>query len=158
MIAAVLLDLASGAFVLQTGLAICYPPAGLYLAAIILLGWRALPLAFLNPAFSVLVSLQSPDIPLTAVIGIGAASMVSPSILLALLKRTFPGGIHLNTLRNVASFSSFALLAITVESPIAASVYILTGLSNPGTFGIIATSWSIANIIPYLTLTPIFLL
>ena len=33
VIAAILLDLSSGAFVLQTGLAICYPPAGLYLVA-----------------------------------------------------------------------------------------------------------------------------
>src|SRR5512141_2946302 len=92
VVTAVLLDLASGAFVLQTGLAICYPPAGLYLAAILLLGWRALPLAFLNPAFSILVTLQSPDIPFIAVIGIGSASMVSPAIALALLRKTSPTG------------------------------------------------------------------
>ena len=72
IVAAVLLDLSSGAFVLQTGIAICYPPAGLYLDAILLLGWRALPLAFLT-VFSVLVTLQSPDIHLISVIGIGIA-------------------------------------------------------------------------------------
>src|SRR5512144_2106891 len=99
-ITAVLLDLASGAFVLQTGLAICYPPAGLYLAAIILLGWRAIPLAFLNPVFSVLVTLHSPDIHPSAVVGIGAASMVSPAIVLALLKKISPTGIRLNTIRD----------------------------------------------------------
>ena len=155
---AVLLDLSSGAFVLQTGLAICYPPAGLYLAAILLLGWRALPLAFLNPVFSVLVTLQSPDIHPFAVFGIGAASMVSPAIVLALLRKISPAGIRLNTLRDVASFSVVTLLAVTVESPIAASVYTLTGLGTPDAFGTIATGWWISNIIPYLTLTPVILL
>ena len=155
---AILLDLASGEFVLQTGLAICYPPAGLYLAAILLLGWRALPLAFFNPVFSVLVTLQSPDIPPLAVIGIGAASMVSPAIVLALLRKISPAGIRLNTIRNVVTFSVVTLFAVTVESLVAASVYILTGLAATDAFGTISTGWWISNIIPYLTLTPIILL
>ncbi len=158
IVAAVLLDLSSGAFVLQTGLAICYPPAGLYLAAILLLGWRALPLAFLNPVFSVLVTLQSPDIHLISVIGIGIASMVSPAIVLALLKKISPTGILLNTVRDVVLFSSVTLIAITLESIAAASVYILTGLGAPDAFRTIATGWWISNIIPFLTLTPIIIL
>src|SRR5512138_904666 len=104
-VTAVLLDLASGAFVLQTGLAICYPPAGLYLAVILLLGWRALPLAFLNPVFSVLVTLHSPAIHPSVVVGIGTASLVSPAIALALLRKISPAGIRLNSLRDVVSFS-----------------------------------------------------
>ena len=155
---AILLDLSSGAFVLQTGLAICYPPAGLYLAAIILLGWRALPLAFLNPVFSVLVTLQSPDIPTAAVIGIGAASMVSPAIILVLLRKTSPQRIRFNTIRDVVSFAVIALLAVTVESMASSLVYILTGLGKLDEFGTIAIGWWISNIIPFLTLTPIILL
>ena len=155
---AILLDLSSGAFVLQTGLAIFYPPAGLYLAAILLLGWQALPLAFLNPVFSVLVTLRSPDIPLAAILGIGAASMVSPAMVLALLRRISPAGIRLQTIRDVASFSVVALLAVTIESVAAASVYTLAGLGARNTFGTIATGWWISNIIPYFTLTPVILL
>ncbi|HMB22869.1 MAG TPA: PAS domain S-box protein [Anaerolineales bacterium] len=157
-VTAVLLDLTSRAFVLQTGLAVCYPPAGLYLAAIILLGWRALPLAFLNPVFSVLVTLQSPDIPLGTVIGIGAVSMVSPAIALALLRKISPAGIRLNAIRDVVSFSVVTLLALAVESLLAALVYTLTGLGAPTAFGTIATGWWISNAIPYLTLTPLILL
>lgn len=158
VVTAVLLDLASGAFVLQTGLAICYPPAGLYLAAILLLGWWALPLAFLNPVFSVLVTLHSPDIHPAAVIGIGVASMVSPAIILAVLRKISPAGVRFNTVRDVASFSIVALFAVTVESLISASVYILTGLGTPDTFGTIAIGWWISNIVPFLTLTPVILL
>lgn len=157
-VTAILLDLTSGAFVLQTGLAICYPPAGLYLAVIILLGWWALPLAFLNPVFSVLVTLHSPDIHPAAVIGIGAASMVSPAIVLALLRKISPTGIRLNTIRDVVFFSIITLFAVTVESLVAASVYTLTGLSTLNSFGTVATGWWISNTIPYLTLTPIILL
>src|SRR5512137_1267238 len=80
---AVLLDLGSGFFVMQTGLAICYPPAGLYLAVILRLGWRALPLAFLNPLFSLLVTLGDQSITWPAVVAISAASMVSPALVLA---------------------------------------------------------------------------
>ena len=155
---AILLDLASGAFVLQTGLAICYPPAGLYLAAILLLGWWALPLAFFNPVFSVLVTLHSPDIPFEAVLGIGVASMVSPAIILAFLRRTTSQNLRLHTLRGVTTFVSVALLAVTVESLTSASVYTLTGLSSSDAFGAVATGWWISNIIPYLTLTPVILL
>ncbi len=155
---AILLDLSSGAFVLQTGLAICYPPAGLYLAAILLLGWWALPLAFLNPVFSVLVTLQSPDIHPMAVFGIGAASMVSPAIVLALLRKISPAGIRIHSIRDAVSFSVVTLFAVTVESLIAASVYTLTGLATPNAFGTIATGWWISNILPYLTLTPVILL
>ena len=158
VVLAILLDLSSGAFVLQTGLAICYPPAGLYLASILLLGWWALPLAFLNPVFSVLVTLQSPDIPLIAVIGIGAASMVSPAIVLALLRKISPRGIHFHTIREVVFFSIVALFAVTVESLTAASVYILTGLGTPDIFATLATGWWISNIIPYFTLTPVILM
>ncbi|MCC6567922.1 MAG: PAS domain S-box protein [Anaerolineales bacterium] len=155
---AILLDLASGAFVLQTGLAICYPPAGLYLAAILLLGWRALPLAFINPVFSVLVTLQSPDIPVIAVIGIGLASMVSPAIALALLRKFSPAAIRLYTVRDVAGFSFVLCFAVLVECLLAASVYVLTGLGAWETFGTIATGWWISNVIPYLVLTPVILL
>ena len=155
---AVLLDLSSGAFILQTGLAICYPPAGLYLAAILLLGWWALPLAFLNPVFSVLVTLQSPDIHPIAVFGIGTVSMVSPAIVLALLRKISPQGIRFHTIRDVVSFSIVTLFAIAVESLTAASVYILTGLGTPDAFATLATGWWISNIIPYLTLTPIILM
>ena len=155
---AVFLDLASGAFVLQTGLAICYPPAGLYLAAILLLGWRALPLAFINPVFSVLVTLHSPDIPLIAVIGIGLASMVSPAIALSLLRKFSPAAIRLQTVRDVAGFSFVSCFAVLVECLIAASVYVLTGLSAWEAFGTIATGWWISNVIPYLTLTIVILL
>lgn len=157
-ILAVLFDLASGAFVLQTGLAICYPPAGLYLAAILLLGWRALPLAFLNPVFSVLVTLHSPDIPFVAVIGIGLASMVSPAITLVLLRKFFPAAICLQTVRDVVVFSFISCFAVLVECLIAASVYVLTGLGAWDVFGTIATGWWISNVIPYLTLTTIILL
>ena len=155
---AVLLDLASGAFVLQTGLAICYPPAGLYLAAILLLGWRALPLAFLNPVFSVLVTLQSPDIPFSAVISIGLASMVSPAIVLVLLRKFFPAAIRLRTVRDVAGFSFVSCFAVLIECLIAASIYALTGLGPWESFGVIATGWWISNVIPYLTLTVVILL
>lgn len=155
---AVLLDLASGAFVLQTGLAICYPPAGLYLAAILLLGWRALPLAFINPVFSVLVTLHSPDIPLVAVIGIGLASVTSPAIVLAALRKISPNGIRLQTVRDVALFSLVTCFAVLVECLVAASVYVLTGLGAREAFGTIATGWWISNVIPYLTLTPVILL
>src|SRR5512138_2669710 len=86
-VTAVLLDLASGAFVLQRGLTICYPPAGLYLAAILLLGWWALPLAFLNPVFSALVTLHSLEIHPIGALGIGLVSMISPAIALALLRK-----------------------------------------------------------------------
>src|ERR1051325_703037 len=85
---AILLDLLSGAFVLQTGLAICYPPAGLYLAAILLLACEALPLAFLSPAFSMLLTLHSPDMRPITVLGIGIASMLSPAIILGILRQT----------------------------------------------------------------------
>jgi|GEM_PF-1669337 len=155
---AVLLDLASGAFVLQTGLAICYPPAGLYLAAILLLGWRALPLAFINPVFSVLVTLHSPDIPFIAVVGIGLASMTSPAIALVLLRKFSPAAIRLHTVRDVASFSFVLCFAVLVECLIAASVYALTGLAEWEAFGTIATGWWISNVIPYLTLAPVILL
>ena len=155
---AVLLDLASGAFVLQTGLAICYPPAGLYLAAILLLGWRALPLAFINPVFSVLVTLHSPDISFIAVVGIGLASMTSPAIALVLLRKFSPVAIRLHSVRDVAVFSFVSCFAVLVECLIAASVYVLTGLSAWEAFGTIATGWWISNIIPYLTLAPVILL
>ena len=155
---AVLLDLASGAFVLQTGLAICYPPAGLYLAAILLLGWRALPLAFINPVFSVLVTLHSPDISFIAGVGIGLASMTSPAIALVLLRKFSPVAIRLHSVRDVAAFSFVSCFAVLVECLIAASVYVLTGLSAWEAFGTIATGWWISNIIPYLTLAPVILL
>ena len=58
----------------------------------------------------------------------------------------------------MVSFSIVILFATTVESLVAASVYILTGLSAPDTFRTIATGWWISNIIPFLTLTPIILL
>ena len=155
---AVLLDLSSGAFVLQTGLAICYPPAGLYLAAILLLGWRVLPLAFINPVFSVLVTLHSPEIHPLAVIGIGLASMVSPAIMLALLRKISPAGIRLHTVRDIISFSVVSFLAVSVESLVSATVYVLSGLGTGEAFGTIATGWWISNIIPYLTITPVLLL
>ncbi|MCZ2123567.1 MAG: PAS domain S-box protein [Anaerolineales bacterium] len=155
---AVLLDLASGAFVLQTGLAICYPPAGLYLAAILLLGWWALPLAFLNPVFSVLVTLHSPDIPFIAIAGIGLASMISPAIALAAFRKLFPDGIRFHAVRDIALFSLVLFFAVFVECLVAASVYVFTGLSPRAEFDTIATGWWISNIIPYLTLAPIILL
>ncbi|MEP6895360.1 MAG: PAS domain S-box protein, partial [Chloroflexota bacterium] len=158
LVLAILLDLLSGAFVLQTGLAICYPPAGLYLAAILLLGWAALPLAFLNPVFSVLITLHSPDIPLAAVLGIGIVSMISPAISLAVLKRTSPEGIRLHTLREVVTFIVVVALALILESLAAASVYVLTGLSPMHSFGAVTVDWWISNSIPYFTLTPVILL
>lgn len=158
IVLAILLDLVSGAFVLQTGLAIFYPPAGLYLATILLLGWLALPLAFLNPVFSVLVTLHSPDIPLLAVIAIGAVSMISPAIVLATLRKFFPQAVRLDSLRNIIAFSTVTLFAITVESLAAASVYVLTGLAARGIFFMLAVGWWISNSIPYLTLTPVILL
>ncbi|MCC7117182.1 MAG: PAS domain S-box protein [Anaerolineales bacterium] len=154
---AVLLDLASGAFVLQTGLAICYPPAGLYMAAILLLGWWALPLAFLNPVFSVLVTLHSPDIPSIAVVGIGLASMISPAIALAGLRRIFRG-FRFQTARDVTLFALIVFLAVFVECLAAAAVYVLTGLAPRSAFATIATGWWISNVIPCLTLTPVILL
>ena len=155
---AILLDLSSGAFVLQTGLAICYPPAGLYLATILLLGWTALPLAFLNPVFSVLVTLHSPDIPLTAVLGIGIVSMISPALSLIVLKRAASQGIRLRTLSEVMLFIVVVALALIVESVAAASVYVLTGLSSLHSFGTVTVDWWISNSIPYFTLTPVILL
>ena len=158
VVAAILLDLLSGYFVLQTGLAICYPPAGLYLAAILLLGWKALPLAFLNPIFSVLVTLQSPNIPASAVLGIGLVSMLSPAIMLAVLRRRPSGGVRLHSSRDVIAFVIVALLAVLAESLTAASVYVVTDLTTRDTFGAVTVGWWISNIIPYLALTPVILL
>lgn len=158
VVSAILLDLLSGSFVLQTGLAICYPAAGLYLAAILLLGWWALPLAFLNPVFSVLVTLQVPNISLSTVLGIGVTSMISPAIMLAVLRRTPSRGVKLHTFREVLAFVVTALLAVFVESLVAASIYLITDLAPRDTFGTVAVGWWISNVIPYLTLTPVILL
>jgi signal transduction histidine kinase len=155
---AILLDLASGYFVLQTGLAICYPPAGLYLAVILLLGWKSLPLAFLNPFFSILVTLHDPSIPFAAAIGIGMASMISPALILAALRRLTPSGDYFNGLRKTAIFAGTILASVAVESLVASFVYILSGLAGPGMFWINAVGWWISNVIPMLTLTPILLL
>jgi PAS domain S-box-containing protein len=157
-VGAILLDLASGAFVLQTGLAIYYPPAGLYLAAVLLLGWAALPLAFLSPVFSVLVALHIPDMPLAATLGIGVVSMVAPALALALSKKIFPQGIRLDTLRNVLFYAALVLFAETVECLAAAAIYIWTGLSASEMFITVAMGWWISNAIPFVTLTPLILL
>jgi signal transduction histidine kinase len=158
VVGAILLDLASGYFVLQTGLAICYPPAGLYMAVILLLGWKALPLAFLNPFFSVLVTLHDPSIPFLAALGIGLASMISPTLILATLRRLAPSGDYFNGLSKTAIFAGSVLAGVAVESLVASLVYILSGLATPGMFWLNAIGWWISNVIPMLTLAPTLLL
>jgi PAS domain S-box-containing protein len=156
--AAILLDLASGYFKIGKGLAIFYPPAGLYMAAILLLGWPALPLAFINPFFSVMVTLYDPSIPPGAAVGIGLVSMISPALILAALKRLEPGGQYLSTLRQATTFSFTVLLAVAIESLAASAVYILTGLNHTDLFWSNAINWGVSNAIPMLTLTPLLLL
>jgi signal transduction histidine kinase len=156
--AAIVLDLASGYFVLQTGLAICYPPAGLYLAVILLSGWKALPLAFLNPFFSVLVTLHDPSIPFLAAIAIGIASMISPALILLALKRWIPEGDYFNGLSKTVFYAGTVLVCVAFESLIASLVYVLSGLASPGMFWITAIGWWISNVIPMLTLAPVLLL
>jgi PAS domain S-box-containing protein len=155
--AAVLLDLASGYFILGTGLAICYPPSGLYLAAVLLLGWRALPLAFLNPCFSLLVTLQDPRIGWGAVLSISAASLISPALLLAASSRLgFPRG-RLDSFGGACAFVLTACLAVGVESLASACAYVATGLSVPAEFLTVAWGWWVSNVLPFLALTPVLL-
>ncbi|MBN1147860.1 MAG: MASE1 domain-containing protein [Anaerolineales bacterium] len=156
--AAVLLDLASGYFVLQTGLAICYPPAGLYLAAVLILGWKALPLAFLNPFFSVLVTLNDPSIPFMVAVLIGVVSMISPTLILISLKQLAPSGEYLHNFRQVSIYAGMVLFSVAIESLAASLIYILFGLADANLFWINAVGWWISNVIPMLTLAPMLLL
>jgi PAS domain S-box-containing protein len=155
--AAVLLDLGSGFFVMQTGLAICYPPAGLYLAAILRLGWGALPLAFLNPLFSLLVTLSDQQITWKAVVLLSAASMISPALVLAVSAPAhFPRG-RLSTFGGVRAFVLAVCLAVGLESLAAAGAYVASGLAKAADYWPIAMGWWVSVTLPSLTLTPVLL-
>ena len=158
LLAAVALDLASSHFITQTGLAVSYPPAGLYMAAVLLLGWRALPLAFLSPLFSLLVTPAGADVALPAALAISAVSMISPALALSLARRRGPDSLVLNGLEKTGHFIIVILSVTAVEALAAALVYTAAGLSSRADYMQTALLWWLSNTAPMLTITPLILI
>lgn len=158
VVAVIGLDLASGQFVLSTGIIVFYPPAGLYLAATLLLGPRALPLAFLSPLFNLQVTLAHQQIPFVGAMVLSALSMMSGALAWGALRLLQGRHVRLLSLRDAVVFAGVVTGAAAVEALVATSLYVPLGISTWEQYPANVLGWWISIVIPYLTVTPAIVL
>jgi PAS domain S-box-containing protein len=149
------LDYVSAYFLMQRGLSLCYLPAALYLAVILRVGWRALPLAFLSPLFSTLVLWHGSGIAPGAALASALVSMVSPSMILALRDRFYPQITRFNLVRQTVAFIIVAIVATGLEGLAMGLVYCGWRLAEWTAFGAIALGSWMSTLLPFLGLSPL---
>ena len=132
-----------------------WPPAGIALSAVLVLGYRVWP-AILVAA----VVLYSATVgPVPAVLAIGAGNTIE-SVLSAYLVNRFGGGRHaLQNPQNSFRFAGLAaLMSVTVSSTIGTLSLILTGLAAASDYQSIWMTWAIGNLAGTLIVAPFVML
>jgi signal transduction histidine kinase len=131
-----------------------WPPTGIALAALLLLGVRLWPAIFVGAVIANLLS----GAPLLVALGIGCGNTCEALIAVSLLRRAPGFGVTLETIRGVLALFVFgALLSTLVSATIGATSLYLGHLITPAQFGRVWSTWWIGDSVADLLWAPIVL-
>ena len=132
-----------------------FPPAGIALGAILVLGYRVWPVILLAATL-----LYSSVLGAVVAVPILAAANTLEGLFAAYLMNRFAGGRHaLQTPRHALRFAGLsALVAVCGSSMVATLTLILFGLAPPANFDLVWMSWSMGSFSGTLLAAPLVLL
>jgi diguanylate cyclase (GGDEF)-like protein len=131
-----------------------WPPAGLALAAFLILGYRIWPVVF-GSATVLYASATGPALPALVL----AAGSTLDSIVAAYLVNRYAGGRHaLQTPRNSLHFSGVVLVAAGTTATLNALLFVLTGVASWADYGSIWVVRTLGGVAGMILVTPILVL
>ena len=140
--------------IVHTNATAVWPPAGIALAAVLILGRRALPMIFVG-AF--LVNLSTAGTILSS-LGIAAGNTLEALLGAALVER-FAGGVAaFDRAQDVFKFVAAVLFSTLVDTGLGVSTLVLTGHAGWADFGPISLTWWFGDAAGALVVAPFLLL
>jgi PAS domain S-box-containing protein len=129
-----------------------WPPTGISIAAILLLGLRAWPGIFAGA----LVANLSTGLAVLPALGIATANTLEALTAGYLLLR-FANGYPFRKVRHVALFTAVVLLATTISATVGVGVLLAAGAVNEQSFSLLWGTWWLGDAVGGLVLTPFLL-
>jgi len=136
-----------------------WPPSGMALAAIILLGYRAWPAVMLGAFLANLVTFYINGQPLSATLVlvstvIGAGNALEALAGAWMMRRYTDGAQPLGQLQNVYKFALVAMVMSMAGAGIGASALVAAGLAPAGAFGTVLLTWWVGDTAGVLLVAP----
>ena len=132
-----------------------WPPTGIALAAVLLLGYRATPAIFIG-AFLVNITTAGS---LLSSLGIAVGNTLEAVTGAFLVNRYANGSAAFNRARDIVSFSLLAgLVSTSISATIGVTSLVLTGYAEASQYGAIWLTWWLGDATGALTIAPLLLL
>ncbi len=148
-------DRLAASFVIEAGISVWYPPAGLAFALLLILGPRWLPLAFVGNLAASLIVYPLP----TAWSNVAMSALVSTAYALVavLMRRWFGRPPQLTTMRRAVGFAFVLLVAALPAAWAGSAILGMTGVSGGENLGQSLFRWWLGDTAGILSLLPALL-
>ena len=130
-----------------------WPPTGIALAALLIFGYRLWP----GVSLGVLLGSLLTGAPFNLALGMALGNTLEALVGAFLLNRFFTFHTAIDRIQDVVGLATVSLFATTISATIGTATLMLTGMSDPDSFGPIWLTWWIGDLLGALVIAPILM-